>query len=108
MKQPSELRADNRAATHRNLHCRHSGFRSALYATFPRVVSNPKPLPTRQMRPSRVRQTSDVLGELSTRGTLGDVRLSKCRFKVEMSDSLSGWNHPFSGSHHGVGLEATV
>lgn len=108
MKQPSELRADNRAATHRNLNCRRSVFRSALDATFPPVVSTPKSLPTPHLRPSMTRQTSDVFGNRTTRGMFGNTRLSKSRFKVKMSDSLYRRNHAFSGSLHGFVLEASV
>lgn len=108
MKQPSELRADKRAATHRNLYCRRSVFRSALDATFPPVVSTPKSLATRHLRPSISRQTSDVFGDRTTRGMFGKTRLSKCRFKVKMSDSLYRRDHAFSGSLHSFVSEASV
>ena len=108
MKQPSELRAGNRAATHRNLYCRRSVVLSALDATFPPVVSTPKSLSTPQLRASITRQTSDVFGDRTTRGMFGSNRLSKCRVKVEMSDSLYRRDHAFSGSLHSLVLEATV
>jgi len=108
MKQPSELRADNRAATRSNLYCRRSVFRSALDATFPPVVSTLKLLPTRQLRLSITRRSSDVFGDRTTSGRFGNARLSKIRFKVEMSDSLYRIDQAFSGSLHSFVLEASV
>ena len=108
MKYPSDLRAGDRAATHRKLHRRRSVFPPALYVTRPKGVFPPRPFSARAMCLSIVRFIANVLGELWKLGTLVGTRCSECWFKVEMANAFAGKNHLFSGSPHGDGLEATV
>ena len=65
MKYLSELRADHRAATHRELHCRRSVFQGALYATSPWAVLVLRLLSTRPMQFSIVRSILHGFSEFS-------------------------------------------
>ena len=93
MKYLSELRADHRAATHRELHCRRSVFQGALYATSPWAVLVLRLLSTRPMQFSIVRSILHGFSEFSKLSVAGSTRQLNFRFKVEMHNKLVAENH---------------